>query len=194
MKGNEMFALILLITLSAGAPTPEEAVEQFFKDFDSGDYQNAWKMITPSSAEYLQNAVANVNSRSTDYGTEATKPKDGEALEKIGKSLKGKVNLMPDEIVGSVVKKDHAYVIVKYDLQRLANQALADTNQVAIANNVIQKLPSRSIALTFEASMEKDGWKFDLGLINMGVGVFTNYFGPILTPSDKPSTTESNRW
>jgi hypothetical protein len=189
-----MFALILMITLSAGAPTPEQAVEQFFKDFDSGNYQDAWKMITPSSAEYLQKVVANANARSTTYGTEATEPKEGEALEKIGKSLKGKVNLMPDEIVGSVVKQDHAYVIVKYDLQRMANQALADTNEVAMANTVLQKLPSRSISLTFEASMEKDGWKFDLGLINMGVGIYTNYFGPLLTPSDKPSTTGTNSW
>ena len=148
-----MFAFILMFSLSAGAPTPEEAVEQFFKDFDSGNYQDAWKMITPDSAEYLQKAVANANARSTRYGTESTEPKEGEALETIGKNLKGKFNLMPDEIVGSVVKQDHAYVIVKYDLQRLSNQALADTNQVAMANTVLKQLPSRSIALTFEASM-----------------------------------------
>jgi hypothetical protein len=173
-----MLALILTFTLAAGAPTPEKAVEQFFQQFDAGNYDQAWALVTPSSAAYLENCIGQMHQMSSKYSkTPKPLPKGGEILAGFGKDIKGKINLKPDEIIGSVTKGNHGYVIVRYDLERIVNQALKGSGEIAMVKPFLDQLPSKDIVWTWEAAKEGDGWKFDLGIINMGVSLYSGFFG-----------------
>ncbi len=173
-----MFALILVFALSAGAPTPEKAVEQFFQQFDAGNYDQAWALISPSSAAYLENCMGQMHQMSAKYSkTPVAAPKGGEILSGFGKDLKGKISLAPDEIIGSVTKQNRGYVIVRYNLERVVNQAMKGSGEMAMIKPFMDQLPSKDIVWTWEAVKEGDGWKFDLGIINMGVSIFSSFFG-----------------
>jgi len=180
-----MFALILVFALSAGAPTPEKAVEEFFKQFDAGNYDKAWALITPNSAAYLENCLGTMHQMSSKYSkTPTPAPKGGEILSGFGKDMKGKISVAPDEIIGSMTKQNRGYVVVRYDLERILNQAMKESGQMAMVKPFLDQLPSKSIVWTWEAVKDNEGWKFDLGIINMGVSVFSNFFGAMAPMMD----------
>lgn len=173
-----MFALILVFALSAGAPTPEKAVEQFFQQFDAGNYDKAWALITPSSAAYLENCMGQMHQMSAKYSkTPVAAPKGGEILSSFGKDFKGKISIAPDEIIGSVTKQNRGYVIVRYNLERIINQAMKGSGEMAMIKPFMDQLPSKDIVWTWETVKDSEGWKFDLGIINMGVSIFSSFFG-----------------
>jgi len=180
-----MFALILVFALSAGAPTPEKAVEQFFQAFDAGNYDKAWAMITPSSAAYLENCMGQMHQMTSKHSKTTTPvPKGGEILSSFGKDLKGKISLAPDEIIGSVTKQNRGYVIVRYNLERVVNQAMKGSGDIAMVKPFLDQLPSKDIIWTWEAIKDNEGWKFDLGIINMGVSIFSSFFGAMAPMMD----------
>lgn len=180
-----MFALILVFALSAGAPTPEKAVEQFFQAFDAGNYDKAWAMITPSSAAYLENCMGTMHQMSAKYSKTATPaPKGGEILSSFGKDFKGKISMAPDEIIGSVTKQNRGYVVVRYNIERVINQAMSGSGEMAMIKPFMDQLPSKDIVWTWEAVKDNEGWKFDLGIINMGVSIFSNFFGAMAPMMD----------
>lgn len=180
-----MFALILVLALSAGAPSPEKAVEQFFQQFDAGNYDQAWALITPSSAAYLENCMGTMHQMSAKYSKTATPaPKGGEILSSFGKDIKGKISIAPDEVIGSVTKQNHGYVVVRYDLERIVNQAMKGSGDIAMVKPFLDQLPSKNLIWTWEAAKDNDGWKFDLGIINMGVSVFSNFIGTMAPMMD----------
>jgi hypothetical protein len=180
-----MLAIILTLALSAGAPSPEKAVEQFFQAFDAGNYDKAWAMITPSSAAYLENCMGTMHQMSAKYSkTPVAAPKGGEILSSFGKDIKGKISLAPDEIIGSVTKQNRGYVIVRYNLERVVNQAMSGSGDIAMVKPFLDQLPSKNIVWTWEAVKDNEGWKFDLGIINMGVSIFSNFFGAMAPMMD----------
>lgn len=184
-----MLALILTLTLSAGAPSPEKAVEQFFQAFDAGNYDKAWTLITPSSATYLENCMGTMHQMSSKYSkTTVAAPKGGEILSGFGKDLKGKISLAPDEIIGSVTRQDRGYVVVRYDLERIVNQAMKGSGEMAMIKPFLDQLPSKSIVWTWEAVKDNEGWKFDLGIVNMGVSIFSSFFGAMAPMIDSIPT------
>jgi hypothetical protein len=191
-----MLAIILTLALSAGAPTPEKAVEQFFQAFDAGNYDKAWAMITPSSAAYLENCMGTMHQMSSKHSkTTVAAPKGGEILSSFGKDFKGKISLAPDEILGSVTKQNRGYVVVRYNLERVVNQAMSGSGEMAMIKPFMDQLPSKDIVWTWEAVKDSEGWKFDLGIINMGVSIFSSFFGAmapmidaIPTEIDEPKT------
>lgn len=189
-----MIYFALVLALAAGAPTPEKAVEGFFKSFDDGRYQDAWNMISPSSASYLENVLGAINDMASKYSTKpTTSPKGGAILEGFGKDIVGKISLMPDSILGSVTKGDRGYVVVEYNLERIMNQAMggSSSSEAMMAKSFLSQLPSKTIVWTWETDKTKDGWQFNLGIINMGVSLFTNIFGSIAPMLEKSIPVET---
>jgi len=144
---------------------PTKAVLNFFALLDKRDYEGAFQALDPNSTIIMNRfaALMSMANQGKD-GVTAVDEKSGPAMlrtvfDKLPKGLR----FTPDDVVGSIVQDDHAWVVVGYDISRIAQDVSPNLKDDPITSMSMEMMFSEKLYFTWEAQRTKGKWNMDLG-------------------------------
>jgi hypothetical protein len=144
---------------------PTKAVLGFFALLDKRDYDGAFKALDPNSTIIMNRFAALMSmANAGKEAVTAVDEKSGPAMlrtvfDKLPKGLR----FSPDEVVGSIVQEDHAWVVVGYDITRMAQEFSPEMKDDPMTAMAMEMMFSEKLYFTWEANKSEGKWRMDLG-------------------------------
>jgi hypothetical protein len=144
---------------------PTKAVLGFFALLDQRDYDGAYKSLDANSLVIMNRfaALMSMANQSKD-GVIAVDEKSGPAmLRTVFDQLPKGLRFSPDEVVGSVVQENHAWIVVGYDISRMVQEFSPEMKDDPVTSMAMEMMFAEKLYFTWEANRSEGKWRMDLG-------------------------------
>ena len=144
---------------------PTKAVLSFFALLDQRDYAGAYKSLDANSLVIMNRFAAMMSMAKQGGGSvTAVDEESGPAmLRTVFDKLPKGFRFSPDEVVGSIVQENHAWVVVGYDISRMAQEFSPEMKDDPMTAMAMEMMFAEKLYFTWEANRSEGKWRMDLG-------------------------------
>lgn len=156
--------------------TATDAVLNFFRSLDRKEYERAFSQLDPNTLVVMNRFMSLMSMDSGAIRGNATaigRSNGPEFLRTLFSELPQTLSLVPDEVVGEIVKMDHAWVIVGYDIPRLVNQMSPEMRKDPMSSVSLELFFAEKLYWTWEAQLTDGEWRIDLGIWSNVISLFS---------------------
>jgi hypothetical protein len=144
---------------------PTKAVLGFFALLDKRDYEGAYKSLDANSLVIMNRFAALMSmAKQGRESVTAVDEKSGPAmLRTVFDQLPKGLRFSPDDVVGSIVQDNHAWVVVGYDITRMAQEFSPEMKDDPMTAMAMEMMFAEKLYFTWEANRSEGKWRMDLG-------------------------------
>jgi hypothetical protein len=153
------------VSATVAQDEPTKAVLGFFSMLDKRDYDGAYKALDPNSTVIMNKFAALMSmANAGKEAVTAVDEKSGPAmLRNVFDKLPKGLRFSPDEVVGSIVQDDHAWIVVGYDITRMAQEFSPEMKDDPMTAMAMEMMFTEKLYFTWEANRSDGKWRMDLG-------------------------------